>query len=42
MAVLVERAGLTAAKVASILLLMEVNGRVRSEHGRYSRTPPRF
>ena len=39
MAVLVTRSGLTAAKVASILLLMEVNGRVRSEHGRYSRKP---
>jgi len=34
---LVARTGLTAAEVASILLPMELEGRVVSEHGRYTR-----
>jgi len=34
---LVERTGLTAAEVSSMLLLMELEGRVAAEHGRYSR-----
>src|SRR5690606_38275910 len=34
---LVSRTGLTAADVASMLLLMELEGRVVSEHGRYTR-----
>ena len=34
---IVTRTGLTAAKVASILLSMELGGRVVSEHGRYTR-----
>jgi DNA processing protein len=37
MEALVARTGLTAAKVASILLAMELGGRVVSEHGRYTR-----
>jgi len=37
METLVMRTGLTAAKVASILLAMELGGRVVSEHGRYTR-----
>jgi DNA processing protein len=37
MEVLVARTGLTAAKLASILLVMELEGRVVSEHGRYTR-----
>jgi DNA processing protein len=37
METLVARTGLTAAKLASILLLMELEGRVAAEHGRYSR-----
>lgn len=34
---LVERTGLTAAQVSSMLLLMELDGRVAVEHGRYWR-----
>lgn len=34
---LVARTGLTAAELASMLLLMELEGRVSVEHGRYSR-----
>lgn len=34
---LVERTGLTAAKLSSMLLVMELDGRVAVEHGRYSR-----
>jgi DNA processing protein len=34
---LVERTGLTAAELSSMLLLMELEGRVAVEHGRYSR-----
>ena len=37
MDVLVTRTGLTAAKLVSILLVMELEGRVVSEHGRYTR-----
>ncbi|WP_058835809.1 DNA-processing protein DprA [Luteimonas abyssi] len=35
---LVERTGLTAARASAMLLLMELDGRVLVEHGRYSRT----
>jgi len=35
---LVSRTGLTAAELSSMLLVMELEGRVVSEHGRYSRT----
>ncbi|TWT18101.1 DNA-protecting protein DprA [Luteimonas marina] len=34
---LVERTGLTAAELSSMLLVMELDGRVVLEHGRYSR-----
>ena len=34
---LVSRTGLTAAALSSMLLLMELDGRVAVEHGRYSR-----
>jgi DNA processing protein len=34
---LVERTGLTAAQLSSMLLLMELEGRVSSKHGRYYR-----
>ena len=34
---LVERSGLTTAELSSMLLVMELEGRVVSEHGRYSR-----
>lgn len=34
---LVERTGLTAAALSAMLLLMELEGRVACEHGRYSR-----
>lgn len=34
---LVERSGLTAAELSSMLLVMELEGRVVVEHGRYSR-----
>lgn len=34
---LVERTGLTVARLSSILLLMELEGRVVATHGRYSR-----
>ena len=34
---LLERTGLTTAEVSSMLLLMELDGRVVHEHGRYSR-----
>lgn len=34
---LVERTGLTTAELSSMLLLMELEGRVAVEHGRYSR-----
>ncbi len=37
MDVLVERSGLTPAAVASMLLCMELDGRVVVEHGRYAR-----
>jgi DNA processing protein len=35
---LVERTGLTPAVVSSMLLLMELDGRVATQHGRYYRT----
>jgi DNA processing protein len=35
---LVERSGLTAAQVSSMLLLMELDGRVTAQHGRYFRS----
>ena len=34
---LIERTGLTAAELSSMLLVMELDGRVAVEHGRYSR-----
>jgi DNA processing protein len=34
---LVSRTGLTAAELSSMLLLMELDGQVAVEHGRYSR-----
>jgi len=34
---LVERTGLTTAEVSSMLLVMELEGRVSVAHGRYSR-----
>ncbi len=34
---LVQRSGLTAAELSSMLLLMELDGRVAVEHGRYCR-----
>ena len=34
---LVDRSGLTAAQVSSILLALELEGRVAAEHGRYTR-----
>jgi DNA processing protein len=34
---LVSRSGLTAAELSSMLLVMELEGRVAVEHGRYSR-----
>lgn len=34
---LVERSGLTAARASSILLTLELEGRVAAEHGRYTR-----
>jgi len=37
MDLLVERTGLTAADLSSMLLVMELEGRVAVEHGRYSR-----
>ena len=37
MDVLCTRTGLTASKLVSILLVMELEGRVVSEHGRYTR-----
>jgi DNA processing protein len=37
MEMLVSRTGLTAAELSSMLLVMELEGRVVSEHGRYSR-----
>jgi DNA processing protein len=36
---LVSRTGLTAAELSSMLLVMELEGRVANEHGRYSRKP---
>ena len=36
---LVERTGLTVAELAPMLLLMELEGRVVAEHGRYARRP---
>ena len=39
MDVLVERTGLTAATLSSMLLSMELDGRVAVEHGRYARRP---
>lgn len=38
MDLLIERTGLTAANLSSMLLLMELEGRVSSAHGRYTRT----
>jgi len=38
---LVSRTGLTAARLSSMLLLMELEGRVVSEHGRYARVRTR-
>lgn len=38
MDVLVSRTGLTAARLSSMLLVMELEGRVVSRHGRYTRT----
>ncbi len=35
--VLVERTGLTVAQLSSMLLLMELQGRVTAQHGRYAR-----
>lgn len=35
---LIERTGLTAASLSSMLLVMELEGRVSSVHGRYTRT----
>lgn len=37
---LVERTGLTAATLSSMLLVMELQGRVVHAHGRYARTTP--
>jgi DNA processing protein len=37
---LAERTGLTAAELSSMLLLMELDGRVAVDHGRYARRPP--
>jgi DNA processing protein len=34
---LVARTGLTAAELSSMLLVMELDGRVAVEHGRYQR-----
>ena len=39
---LVERTGLTAATLSSMLLVMELQGRVAVEHGRYSRRTAPF
>ena len=39
---LVERTGLTAAALSSMLLVMELQGRVAVEHGRYSRRTAPF
>ncbi len=36
---LLERTGLTAAELSSMLLSMELDGRVAVEHGRYTRKP---
>lgn len=36
---LIERTGLTAAALSSMLLTMELEGRVVAEHGRYTRHP---
>nr|MDQ2703258.1 DNA-processing protein DprA [Pseudomonadota bacterium] len=38
---LVSRTGLTAAQLSSMLLVMELEGRVVSRHGRYTRTEAR-
>jgi len=34
---LAERTGLTPATLSSMLLVMELQGRVAADHGRYSR-----
>jgi DNA processing protein len=39
---LVSRTGLTAAELSSMLLVMELEGRVANDHGRYSRMPGRL
>lgn len=39
MDVLVQRTGLTAATLSSMLLAMELDGRIVVEHGRYARRP---
>ncbi|SOO29298.1 DNA processing chain A (fragment) [Xanthomonas phaseoli pv. phaseoli] len=36
---LVQRTGLTAAALSSMLLIMELEGDVVTEHGRYTRNP---
>jgi DNA processing protein len=35
---LVDRTGLTPAELSSMLLLMELDGRVATQHGRYYRS----
>src|SRR3546814_12542239 len=37
---LVERTGLTTAELSSMLLVMELDGRIAVEHGRYARKTP--
>ena len=37
---LAERTGLTTAELSSMLLVMELDGRVAAAHGRYARRPP--
>lgn len=39
---LIERTGLTAATLSSMLLVMELDGRISIEHGRYARTSGSF
>jgi DNA processing protein len=34
---LAQRSGLTAAELSSMLLALELEGRVAAEHGRYTR-----
>ena len=42
MDLLAERTGLTAAELSSMLLVMELEGRVAVEHGRYARKAGSF